>query len=244
MKSLGLDEFQPLWEKQLERVDQPNRRGKGWSEVCRLKLSGKSNNTQYLYIKRQQDYGTRQWSNIFSKKPTFQVEYENLLWCAEHGIPTLRLVAYGQRQHEGAEQAVLVTAGLDDYLPLTDAYWLKEPDKARRRQLLSSVARQIFNMHRQGKIHNCLYPKHIFVHKEFFTGQSEIRLIDLEKAKPMRTRALGIFRDLDSLNRRAAGWNDEDRQYFFDEYYAWGDGGAQRLLERLIASCLDNKRHD
>ena len=240
LEALGLGQAEEVWALDLARVDDPNRARGGWSEVVRLQLSEPVQGVETLYIKRQQDFGYREWPNIFIKRPTLQHEYQNLTWCERHGIPVAKPLAYYSFNVDSHQRAILITAGLTDYLPVSELDWPHEIAEENRKRLLRAVARTVFQMHREGLQHNCLYPKHVFVHKQFFdSGKDDVRLIDLEKARPINRWNGGIFRDLDTLNRRSVDWSEEDREYFFKQYYQWNDGKGRVLWDRLARSYLN-----
>ena len=50
----GLADFDALWARQLDAVDEPNTSRGGWSSVFRLELEGRG-----FYLKRQSNYLTR-----------------------------------------------------------------------------------------------------------------------------------------------------------------------------------------
>jgi hypothetical protein len=236
LQASSLDDFNTVWEMPLTRVDSQNQARGGWSEVCRQELPEPVLGVDALYIKRQQDYGYREWPNIFSSKPTFYREARNLNWCIDHGVPVVQPLAYEDRKVDGHQRAILITAGLTDYQSLDSLDWQSMSNK-QHAILLKAIARVIFYLHGQGMQHGCLYPKHIFVHDDFFTsGQEEIRLIDLEKARPISRWNGGIFRDLDSLSRRATFLTNEERLMFFNEYYQGDHAGRNALLEKLKKS--------
>jgi hypothetical protein len=236
LEAQGLSDFDSLWSAQLQRVDDSNTARGGWSEVSLLPLPEVVDGAQALYIKRQQDFTCRMWPNMLARKPTLWREFINLKWCIEHEVPAALPLAYGEVNQEGHVRAILVTAGLTDYFPLSDGSKIIDWSDDERRQLLGDIAKVVFHMHSQGLQHNCLYPKHIYVHNDYQQGNRKIRLIDLEKARPLWLSRQGVFRDLDSLNRRAEGWSNEERRHFFESYYAWDDGKKQRLLDKLISS--------
>ena len=59
----------------------------------------------------------------------------------------------------------------------------------------------VARMHARSIVHNCLYPKHIFI-KSMADGV-QASLIDLEKSRAHVFSPWGRMRDLDALNRRS-----------------------------------------
>jgi len=244
LHAASLDDFKTVWSMSLDKVDSQNKARGGWSEVCRFALPDSVLGVDALYIKRQQDYGYREWPDIFNRKPTFYREAKNLDWCIKRDIPVVQPLVYADREADGHQQAILITAGLTDYKSLDEFDW-QAMGKAQRRTLLKSIARVIFKLHEQGMQHGCLYPKHIFVHNNCFSdNQPEVRLIDLEKARPLAWWNGGVFRDLDSLNRRAMFLGNKDRLYFYNEYCQQADLERVSLLKKLKKSYRSRVRHD
>ncbi|MGH8466250.1 MAG: lipopolysaccharide kinase InaA family protein, partial [Pseudomonas sp.] len=108
----GLNGFDPLWEVQLDAVDEPNTGRGGWSRVYRLELEGKG-----YYLKRQSDYLTRTLHRPFGE-PTFAREFRNILRYQKLAIPALQAVYYGERTINGERRAILMTRALDDWSDL------------------------------------------------------------------------------------------------------------------------------
>jgi 2-polyprenyl-3-methyl-5-hydroxy-6-metoxy-1,4-benzoquinol methylase len=74
-------------------------------------------------------------------------------------------------------------------------------------------------------MHNCLYPKHIFIRENVDCPDkvnnyqsADVCFIDLEKCKYRPLSPLAMFRDLESLARRSAGWTQADRMRFLLAY--------------------------
>ncbi len=87
-----------------------------------------------------------------------------------------------------------------------------------RYRLLAKLARLTRKMHTKRYMHNCFYPKHIFV-KLRDNGEWSIRLIDLEKLRWRFSSYFAMKRDLSTFNRHAdKRWTTKDRLYFFKHY--------------------------
>ena len=95
------------------------------------------------------------------------------------------------------------------------------------------------SLHSSRVVHNCLYPKHIFL-KSQESGASG-RLIDLEKARPslgLRSRS----RDLETLHRRSGPPTRGERLLFLLAYLEKDRVDAEvRRLVRLITRRLRRK---
>lgn len=99
---------------------------------------------------------------------------------------------------------------------------------------LTLLAEVVSKLHLSRLVHNCLYPKHIFIRQQ--EGQIDARAIDVEKAKFRRSAQRRTLRDLDSLNRRAKGISQSDRLTFLLAYLQQTEFDAQgKKLWRKLA---------
>lgn len=196
----GLDSFDALWALQLDAVDDPNIGRGGWSSVYRLELADTDGQVQSFYLKRQQNHLSRSLRHL-GGEPTFAREFRAIQQYARQGIPALEAAFFAQRKTPEGRQAILLTRALDDYQPLDEwfARW-SDLSWADKRDVTLACGALVHALHNTGRIHNCLYPKHIFA--RLAQDGAGARLIDLEKTR----RALGQrdrVRDLDTLNRRS-----------------------------------------
>lgn len=236
LNKLGMLDFETIWNLQLDRIDEKNIARGGWSEVVRFNLQEPVLATSELYIKRQSNYGYRAFPNIFKVRPTLFREFSNLMWCIDNDVPVIKPLLFAVEKVNGESRAILITAGLTDYWSLDKIDHIAKT-REQRLAVIQSVAEIIFDMHIKGLQHSCLYPKHVYVSNDFFSDTNrDIRLLDLEKARPISLFNEGIFRDLDSFMRRAVFLGAEERQIFFDAYYQWPDKGGARLFEKLERS--------
>lgn len=204
--------FDRLWSLPKNWFDTPNEARGGWSGVTRTELDTRKGNTKVL-VKRQQNYTSRTWRHPFRGISTFQKELENIQQLKKLKIPTLRPLYFGEQQG----RAVLVTKALDNYTSL-DQLDPTHLSQQQRQQLLRKLAKLTRKMHRSHYVHNCFYPKHVFV-KLTRKGKWKIRLIDLEKLRWRFSSKLAMKRDLSSFNRHADNrWTLKDRLYFFKRY--------------------------
>ncbi|CAL96186.1 lipopolysaccharide kinase InaA family protein [Azoarcus olearius] len=236
-----LTDFLALWALDLPGVDAPNTGRGGWSSVSRLELADEHGHIHAFYLKRQIDHLSRSLRRPFGEA-TFAREFRNILRYAEDGVPALQAAFFGQRRIGGKACAILVTRALDDYRPL-DA-WLRDwPTLTRgeRRHLLGATAALVKQLHAAGHLHNCLYPKHIFVRSASAPGAAPAAcLIDLEKTRRPLRRA-PLLRDLDTLNRHGKGPSAADRLRFLLRYLDLPalDGPSRALVRQL----LGRRRH-
>lgn len=137
-----------------------------------------------------------------------RVEAENVALLESEGIPTMRLVAFGERSHaDGLQESFVLTeelAGfmqLDHYLPTRFA--LRDPARGRvdndLATLIREVARVAREFHRWGHNHRDFYLCHFFV-REARPGKFEVKLIDLQRVQTRRwNRTWLVLKDLTQL---------------------------------------------
>lgn len=207
----NLGTFDALWNLKTEWFEEPNIRRGGWSGVVRINLDTPKGKVA-VFIKRQENHISKTLAHPFKGIATFQKEFHNLNRLTKHNISTLELIYFCQKD----QQAILITKGLEGYLPLDSArfHHLENADK---HALLSKIAFEMSAMHQCRFQHNCFYPKHIFASK--IAGEWDVRFIDLEKLKRTPLKKQAIERDLFTLYRHADfNWTTKDRVYFFKAY--------------------------
>ncbi len=220
LRERGLDSLDAFWQLELTAVDEPNRGRGGISEVSRMVLVVNEGEEKVLMVKRQQNYFSRTLLHPIRGIPTFEKEVGNALRYKKLDIPAIEPVFFERIRHPEGERAVLVTEYLDGYISLDelvnewkDAGW---PSHARRSRIMKAVAQAVRKIHQGGLMHNCLYPKHIFVKD---TGEEVlVRFIDLEKNKWFPLGCRRVIKDLATLNRRSADWGRTDRLRFLRHY--------------------------
>ena len=197
----GLGNFDALWAKQLEAVDEPNTARGGWSSVFRLDLEGHG-----YYLKRQSNYQMRTLHAPFGE-PSFSREFRNISRYEILGIPALKAAFYGERKVEGEVRAILLTRALDGWDDLDSLLqrW-SELSEAQHSAIMSACGQLAQRLHGARQVHGCFYPKHIFLQA---TGDGyQARLIDLEKTRPLLFGLRDRVKDLEPLLRRAPQWNE------------------------------------
>ncbi|MBK6908691.1 MAG: hypothetical protein IPH08_16975 [Rhodocyclaceae bacterium] len=216
----GLGSFDALWALDAGWFEPPNKRRGGWSGVSRYELSLADGSTEGVFIKRQENHQTRSWRHPLRGIPTFERELRLIRLYQEAGIPTLEPLFYGARQVDGNARAILVTRELAGFRPMGDLVpeWLEHgaPPRRERYAYLAAVAAVLARIHAAGIVHNCFFPKHVFV-RHASDGQVEVRIIDLEKSR-RRPQALCRARDLFALIRHAQWWQVRDRLFFLRAY--------------------------
>jgi hypothetical protein len=219
----GLADFDALWARQLDAVDEPNTSRGGWSSVFRLELEGRG-----FYLKRQSNYLTRTLHRPLGE-PTFAREFRNISRYRQKAIPALQAAFYGERKVAGEYRALLLTRALDGWNDLDSLLeqWPALSD-AQHRAILVACGQLARKLHGVGQVHGCFYPKHIFLQA---TGDGyAAQLIDLEKTRPLLLGRRDRVKDLEPLLRRAGAWSQEQVRQFLAAY----------LDQPLDSSLVDN----
>lgn len=236
----GLDRFSALWALELDAVDAPNTGRGGWSSVSRLELRDEHGKMHAFYLKRQIDHLSRSLLHPLGEA-TFAREFRNIQRYRKLDIPALQAAYFGQRKIAGKVCALLLTHALDDYRPLDT--WMQDwhaLSRAQRNALIDAAADLVGRLHSAGQLHNCLYPKHIFIRLPNADGTTPAAcLIDLEKTRrTLRGRRSGL-RDLDTLNRHSGTLSRSDRLRFLLRYCNIGQADA---LSRRLAHAIEARR--
>jgi hypothetical protein len=229
-----LDNFAALWALELDSVDSPNTGRGGWSSVSRLELADAAGQIHAFYLKRQIGHLSRSLRRPFGEA-TFAREFRNIRRYRHDRIPALEAVFFGERRIAGKACAMLVTRALDDHRPLD--HWLADwptLPRATRHAIIDAVATLVGTLHAAGHLHNCLYPKHVFVRLDAHAASA--RLIDLEKTRPLHFGARDRARDLDALNRHTHGPSATERLRFLLGYLGREhiDAVGARLARRIL----------
>ena len=212
----GLDTFEALWNVTGEPVDEPNRARGGTSSVTRLRLIDPDGREHRFYLKRQSNYRIRTLRRPWGES-TVAREFHNIDLCARHCIPTMEVAFFAERQFGGQLQAMLLTYDLEGYRPLDEwFYQWSELGYQRQQDLIRASAAIVARLHGCGIVHNCLYPKHVFLRPH--PDGMGVRFIDLEKLRAHRLSPWGRKRDLDALNRRSPGLSRSQRLRFLLVY--------------------------
>lgn len=207
----GLADFDALWARQLDAVDEPNTSRGGWSSVFRLELEGRG-----YYLKRQSNYLTRTLHRPFGE-PTFAREFRNISRYRQKAIPALQAAFYGERKVAGEYRALLLTRALDGWNDL-DSLLEQWPALSadQHHAILVACGQLARKLHGVGQVHGCFYPKHIFLQA---TGDGyAAQLIDLEKTRPLLLGRRDRVKDLEPLLRRAGAWTAAQVRQFLAAY--------------------------
>jgi hypothetical protein len=240
-----LNSFDALWQLQAEWFEAPNQRRGGWSGVARYELPKTDGQARVIFLKRQENHKIFSWRHPIAGVPTFLREFQHIEHYRACGVPTLEPVYFAMRRTSAGHRAILATAELTGYASLEDRLrqWQEQgaPAVSVRRRLIGKIAALARTLHAHKIQHNCFYPKHLFV-RISSDGDSDVRVIDLEKS---RWRPLAMFctlRDLDTLNRHARGVSRTDRLRFLKAYLqAEGTNPRLRKLWHQLAARMSKK---
>ena len=218
----GLDSFDALWKLDAAWFEEPNHRRGGWSGVSRCELKLPQGGTTAIFLKRQENHGTRSLAHPLSGVPTFLREFKRIMMYRSNAVPTLEPVYFGMRGRGEKQRAILATEELAGFVSLETLAqgWERSdvPPRAERLFILEAVAGLLRSMHDHGIRHGCFFPKHVFV-RIAPDKTVEARVIDLEKSRRRPLRVMCALRDLYSISHYSSpAWSRTDRLWFFKRY--------------------------
>jgi len=224
-----LTDFDSWWKADADFVEIGNYWGKDkekfWSHVTKLTLPSNDR----IFLKRQQNHYPGNLLHRLRGRLTFQQEWKNYQTLQAAGIPTMKVVYFAYRKHEGDKQCIFATSELKGMISLEEliAHFQKtqHPTEEVRHQILSSILQSVKSLHKIGMVHNALKPKHMFINIPIVDGEAVIPsdiqtcFIDLERAKYVGTQSSQfINKDLKILFSRFHYWPDEDLIWFIKAY--------------------------
>ena len=238
----ALDTFDALWKAPGELVDKPNRARGGVSSVTRLWLRGADGQQECFYLKRQSNYRIRSPRRPLGES-TVAREFHNIELCTRSSIPTMDVAFFAERRDGGEQQAILLTRDLTGYLPMD--HWFErwaELDYRLQQDLIRACAAIVARLHACGAVHNCLYPKHLFLKPQ--PGGMGVRFIDLEKLRAHKFSPWGNKRDLDALNRRSEPASRTQRLRFLLCYLGKDrvDSEVRRWVQRVMKRSVKKRQ--
>jgi UDP-glucose:(heptosyl)LPS alpha-1,3-glucosyltransferase/heptose I phosphotransferase len=183
------------------------------------------------------------FKNIFSLKMPIlgaMTEVSAIQKCAEIGIPTTPLVAYGQKGcNPATQQSFLLTDDLGDIISLEDlcADWKNNPpDQKFKNLLIIALAKLAAALHGAGLCHRDFYLCHFVIQKQtFMAGKLELVLIDLHRMlqnQPSDGRA--VMKDIAGLTFSAkdCGFSTQDWALFRQHYLPQSESFWQKVEVR------------
>lgn len=231
----GFGDFETLWALPGEPVDQPNRRGAGFSVVSRHDLVGRDGQARVFYLKRQQDYFAR--GRLGRRRLLLCREYRRLRLFARRGVCCPQVAALAVSPGREPVRGVLVTSALAEHVALDRL--LDEFGNSLSDAIVEEVARFLRRMHRRRLFHGNLYPKHIHVRIGPAAGRAvvdPVAVIDLEDALWVPWRRYAAVRDLEKLNRYAPALSEFRRLRFVLRYL--GERRFSPSGRRLVAAIV------
>lgn len=236
----GLSDFDALWKLEAEWFEAPNRRRGGWSGVARCELPLPEGGHAAIFLKRQENHGTRSLLHPVHGVPTFLREFKRIMAYRGNQIPTLEPVYFGMRSRGKDQRAILATEELTGFVSLEDRVlaWARDgrPPRTERLRILAAVAELLRKMHDHGIRHGCFFPKHVFIRINP-DDSVEARVIDLEKSRRHPLRVVCALRDLYSLSHySSSAWSRTDRVRFVKHYLGISrlDGYAKWLWRSIV----------
>lgn len=225
----GFTDFDSFWNAEGDLVEEGNFRGRdnnlSWSHVSRVKLA----DGRVIYLKRQQNHYPNNLILKSRRIPTFELEWRNYRRMQAAGIPTMKIVYFASRKHNGNRQCIIVSEELKDMChidQLVGHYELNDwPPREVRYKILGAVLDLIRKTHAAGMMHNALYGRHIYFNIPFVDGKPAIPetikacYIDLERTKyPRKGSPKYIYNDLKTMFRYIREWPARDCLWFLKGY--------------------------
>jgi len=226
----GFSDFDSWWNTQGDLVEVGNFRGPdantSWSHVNRIQLP----DGRIVYLKRQQNHFPNNVLLKLRRIPTFEIEWQNFQNLQTAEIPTMKIVYFGSRKHQGDRQCIIVSEELKGMtaLDVLVQHYEKNgwPPRTERLRILEAIAQVIKKMHAAGIIHNALYGRHIYINITIpnqgaakTPKKVHATLIDLERAKyPGKNSPKLIKNDLEKMYRRTPQWPARDCLWFLKQY--------------------------
>ena len=252
LQEAGYPNFESWWNTEGSLVEKGNFRGSddnsSWSHVSRISLpSGET-----LYLKRQQNHYPNNILLKLLRNLTFQIEWKNYQALKNAGIPTLNIIHFANRKHNGNRQCIIVSEELKGMTPIGDLIdWYNKnqwPPRSQRLAMLTPIVKMIRKMHDAGITHNALYKRHIYlnipIHQDspVMPDHFQTCLIDLERAKfPGANSSKLITHDLEKMFRRI-DWPAKDCLWFLKQYLGIDRLTPQaKVITRKIAATRKNK---
>ncbi len=229
-----LDDFEALWAVEGEFVEEGNIKPKsGHSHVVRLSL--KTDNTSVLvYMKKQTNYATTLSRLLHRTSSICRREYHNIHDWHQRGLPTVEGLYCAEVKNP--LRGILITRALEDSQSLDD--FLKTASPEKRQSILRDIAKLTRRIHQAGRVHRCLFPKHVFVRAD----DHALTLIDLEKARKSWCWISDHARELASFMRRLEWKSEAEYQQFLNDYMEALPGWHQFILKWLLGRRIQRYR--
>ena len=216
-------DFDALWNRDVQLLDEPNRRAGGTSSVGvadarswpEVGVEGR------VFVKRQQAFYCRPAWNGFRRTPTLRREVRFISKARALGVNVPDIVCY----MEDSDRALLVLHQIDRACELERA--VVTLGASERAEVFKNIGKTLTKMHSARILHGAIYPKHVFVEAD---APWRIWLIDFEKARHVASRLRAAERDVARLMRHATFMTSADLEALVSGYDA---REFPRLWDRL-----------
>ncbi len=191
-----------------------------------------------IYFKRYV-YAKHPWHEFWLRPAKAAVEWWAYSRLHRLGIPTLEVIAFGERRHLGVlDAACIVTRGVPDRIDLAEfakTIWCRWP-RQRRREVAFTIAGRLLaqarTAHRNGFFHHDLKWRNLLIAAD--GDPDSLVWIDAPRASSMPGRSRrGVVTDLSGLARIALSlFSRGDRMRFLKLYL--GDDDSRAARHRLF----------
>ncbi len=222
-----IKDFAYWWDVQGEWVEEPNERREGSSGVQFVAAAEPGQAS--LYIKRQINHCYRSLRHPLGRPTVFREE-QAIRAFNQLGVRTPKLIFCDAQKLPDHWRALMVTEELEGFISLDE--WYEEHvdgEAACKPRLLQGIAQMLTTIHQAGWQHSCCYGKHIFVKTDIESGQTEVAMLDLEKARRRWPATSAALHDLNQLSRHKGQMPPEDWQALLQAYAEYWPAMSQRL---------------
>lgn len=222
-----IKDFAYWWDVQGEWVEEPNERREGCSGVQFVAAAEPGQAS--LYIKRQINHCYRSLRHPLGRPTVFREE-QAIRAFNQLGVRTPKLIYCDAQKLPDHWRALMVTEELEGFISLDE--WYEEhadTEAACKPRLLQGIAQMLTTIHQAGWQHSCCYGKHIFVKTDIESGQTEVAMLDLEKARRRWPATSAALHDLNQLSRHKGQMPPEDWQALLQAYAEYWPAMSQRL---------------
>lgn len=200
---------------------------------------------KYYYVKTY--YLSGRNLRRYMGRSRVRAEWENLMYFRSLGLPTVRLVAFGEENSfSGSRKGILITEEVPDTLDLGTLAQQHHPllnDRQWMRDVVNQVAENVRCLHNHGFIHGDLKWRNILVN---ISNTPQIYFIDspLGRQYPWPLKGRGIVKDLSCLDKVAKyHLSNSSRMYFYHRYTnkAKIDAADKRRIGKILKFFKDRE---
>jgi heptose I phosphotransferase len=243
VRAAGLDSLAGAFAWRGEDLNKP---GLGVRKRTRVALRDADGGEHVLYLKRYGVPGKAtlrgvrdaagRWLAHGRRCSVAGAEKANIEAAAAAGVPTMRVVAWGQMPCPigAAASYLLVTAVPGDALERCAETWLAAGGADRGEALAAALARLARRLHDSGYVHRDFYSSHVFLDDR--DGRPELYLIDLARAiRPPLRRLRWLVKDVAQLKHSMpAAWTAAHWPMFVRHYLVGVSEGGMARFNRKV----------